>query len=343
MDIKHHSVQSMRLIVTKHQLIDDLKKLGIQKGDHVAVALSLKKIGYLQGGPNEFIDALAEVVGPTGTIMMNTFTHFFPLSSISTNYVFDGKTAKTYTGIVPETFRRRKGVRRSKHPMCSVAAYGKYEEFLIEAHEKSVDSYIPYSRLAEIGGKFLCIGIGHNLVALRHEAQFRAGLLNLLPFYSGVQYKTNQGEVRLFVNHFPPCVKKLSRLVPDLINFGILKSGTVGKAQAYVGWAKELINSMARVLREHPELNLCDDVLCIWCRELERKLYLFNKIESPAFFQRNAAMLKLISLFNQVRLARYRVLRLKKDKGKSEKSNYGRLRIAIQFLKDTPLALKERL
>jgi len=56
----------------------DFKKIGIQKGDHLAVTLSFKSIGHVKGGPDTFIDALIEVVGSEGTIMVNTFTVCIP-------------------------------------------------------------------------------------------------------------------------------------------------------------------------------------------------------------------------------------------------------------------------
>ena len=48
---------SQRLI-TRNRLIKDLKKLGLKKGNHVAVVLSFKSIGFIKGGPDAFIDAL---------------------------------------------------------------------------------------------------------------------------------------------------------------------------------------------------------------------------------------------------------------------------------------------
>ena len=56
--------------ISKRQIIDDLKQLGVEEGDHLAVALSLRSIGHVVGGPKTFIEALLEVVGPNGTIMM---------------------------------------------------------------------------------------------------------------------------------------------------------------------------------------------------------------------------------------------------------------------------------
>ena len=112
--------------ISKNRLIADLRRIGLREGDHVAVALSFKSLGFVCGGPEVMIDALLEVVGPNGTIMMNTHTYGFPISKIKSNFIFDPKSTKSWTGLVPETLRRRAEAVRSWHPISSVTAIGKF-------------------------------------------------------------------------------------------------------------------------------------------------------------------------------------------------------------------------
>ena len=189
--------KSTRQVVSREQLVKDFRKIGLKKGDHVAVTLSLKSVGYIKDGPNEFIDALLDVVGPDGTIMVNTFTDHFPVAFIPTGYVFDRKSTPTSNSIVCETLRKRKDAIRSKHPAFSVAVIGKQAEYLIEGHDEKSEPFLPYSKLAEIDGKYLCIGIGGRLVAIRHEAQNQSGLSSVVPYYRGVKYITDQQEEKL--------------------------------------------------------------------------------------------------------------------------------------------------
>ncbi|MBQ1607625.1 MAG: AAC(3) family N-acetyltransferase, partial [Lachnospiraceae bacterium] len=58
--------------VTKTDIVTDLKKLGLKQGDTVMVHTALKSIGYVCGGAQTVIEALIEVVGEDGTIMMPT-------------------------------------------------------------------------------------------------------------------------------------------------------------------------------------------------------------------------------------------------------------------------------
>ena len=60
------------LVTTKEMIIKELKALGLEKGGAVMVHTSLKSMGYVCGGAQAVIEALIEVVGSDGTIMMPT-------------------------------------------------------------------------------------------------------------------------------------------------------------------------------------------------------------------------------------------------------------------------------
>lgn len=300
-----HSLQSSELsAITKIKLKADFEKMGLGKGDHVAVALSLKSIGFVEHGPEEFIDALLETVGSEGTVMMNTFTRSFPAAKIDSQYIFDPKTTAPRTGLVPQRFLKRKNAIRSRHPIFSVAAIGKLAEYLTSGHDENSTRYLPYIKLAQAGGKYMSIGLGDRLVAIRHEAQRRAGMF-VIPRFAGVKYKTPQGGTSVLVMVCPPCARKLSRLVPKLERLGIIERGKVGMATSLIGSADRLIEAMATMLKEDPTLNLCDSVFCLECRELERKMNLYGRIKSPLFFQRSLLARQLLRVRNGLILTRW--------------------------------------
>lgn len=300
----------VRTEVTKDWIIKDLKRIGVKEGDHVAVTLSLKSIGYVKGGPDAFIDALLETVGPHGTIMMNTYTRASPrgnppISSIPrSDYIFDCRSTPAWTGIVPEAFRKRKDAIRSRHPISSVTAVGRYARYLTDGHDENSSSFIPYSRLAGVDSKYLCIGLGHNLVAIRHEAQRLAGLFDVVPAVYGVKYRDADGKVRIYVYNIHPCVRKLPELVPPLKKMGVVKTGKIGMAYSIIAPVKDLIEEMTKMLKNDPTLNLCDKVYCLWCREAERRLDLYGRIENPKYFQKNPFFIGIISFINSSRLIR---------------------------------------
>jgi aminoglycoside N3'-acetyltransferase len=300
--------------ITKNQIASDLKSLGLKEGSHVAVSLSLKSIGFVEGGPDAFIDAVLDVIGPEGTLMMNTYTRLFPLSDIDPQYVFDPETTIPWTGIVPSTLMKRKNAIRSRHPACSVVALGKHARFLTEGHDEHVENeYLPYVKLAQTNGHYLCIGINDNFVAIRHEAQRRAGLF-VVPKFTGVMYKNRQGETKPFILRNAICSVTQPLLVPQLVEMGIVKRGKIGMASSTLSPASELIEAMTSLLSEDPTLNLCSNAFCLECRELERRLNLYDRIRNPGFFQRNIAARKLIELRNKIVLRRYACVRVSNSK-----------------------------
>src|SRR3972149_5200118 len=164
---------SEQVTIKKDRLKADLRQMGITKGAHVAVALSFKSIGFVKGKPDAFIDSLLEVIGPEGTVMMNTFTLSFPIAEINPDYVFDPESTIPYTGLIPRTLMKRKDAVRSRHPTCSVVAIGRLATYLTDGHDEHSNPFLPYERLAQVDGKLLCIGVNDRLVAFRREAQRR--------------------------------------------------------------------------------------------------------------------------------------------------------------------------
>jgi hypothetical protein len=166
---------------------------------------------------------------------------------------------------------------------------------------------LPYSRLAEVNGKILCIGLGDNLVTIRHEAQYLAGLLGVVPTWRGVKFKDKDGKIKIFVcKELFGCVKKLPELVPHLRKKGIATDGKVGMANIIIAPAKESLKEMTEMLKNNPTLNLCDNIACLWCRELERRMSLFKEIKNPKYFQRSTIVIEIISIINWFRLRNYK-------------------------------------
>lgn len=59
-------------VILKEEIIQKLREVGLEKSDAVMVHTSLKRMGYVCGGAQTVVEALMEVVGENGTIMMPT-------------------------------------------------------------------------------------------------------------------------------------------------------------------------------------------------------------------------------------------------------------------------------
>jgi aminoglycoside 3-N-acetyltransferase len=150
-------------VVTEEAITDALKKAGIKTGDAVMVHSALSKIGYVENGANALIDALLNVVGTDGTLIMPAFPAVgYNYDYLKSDPVFDLNHTPSKMGIVTETFRKRSGAVRSLHPTDSVSAFGKQAEYLVKDHFGKLTPYnqfSPFYRLSELNGKILMIGV----------------------------------------------------------------------------------------------------------------------------------------------------------------------------------------
>ena len=181
-----------RVILTKEDLIKQFKECGVAQGQAIFVHTSIKKLGFVVGGAETVIRALLEIVGEEGTLMMpsQTWKNLDPSKGvhweepeewfdiIRQNWpAYDKEVTPTLTmGAVAEMFRSWPGVKRSDHPARSVAAVGKYAEFLTKDHDLSnifgKDS--PVDKLYQLDGYVLLIGVGYDKNTSLHLAETRA-------------------------------------------------------------------------------------------------------------------------------------------------------------------------
>lgn len=293
-------------MITERQIVNDLQQLGVKDGDHIGLGISFRKIGRVEGGAETLINALMTAVGPGGTIMIPSYTRAHPQPENGTNAhegCFDPRLTPAYTGIVPEVLRQREGSIRSWHPQCSVVSLGRLASYLTENHDADAPAYLPFSRLASCKGKVLSIGIGDKLVGFRHEAQYLAGLLDVVPLRSQTRYRDKNGQIGVFVRRDTGgCVTRLPALTKTLRQQGLVTDGKIGEADSILVDAEEGLRSLTDQLKSNPTSNLCDKVSCLWCREIERRMGLYGSIEEPKYFQSSRPVRSLIALMNWARI-----------------------------------------
>jgi aminoglycoside 3-N-acetyltransferase len=177
--------------VTADSLVRDFTALGLEAGDVVIVHASLSSLGWVCGGAVAVIDAISHVLGPTGTLVMPT--HSSQLSEPShwrdppvlsswwpiirdTMPPFDPRTTPTRgMGAIAETFRTLPGVVRSAHPQVSFTARGPCAEDIAGNHDTDfgLGEGSPLSRLYDLQGRVLLIGVGHESNTSLHLAEYR--------------------------------------------------------------------------------------------------------------------------------------------------------------------------
>jgi len=237
--------------VTVSSLAEDLRALGVERGATVLVHASLSALGWVCGGAPAVVDALREVVGEGGTVVMPTHSPGnrdptdmgnppAPESWYGTirEEMPPYRPAVTPTqgmGAVAECFRSYPDVRRSDHPQHSFAAWGADAGFVTRDHslDRSLGEASPLARVYDLGGDVLFLGTDHGTNTSLHLAEYRADLgLETVTHASAVLVDGRRewveyGDVALDDGDFPACGAAFERERP-----GAVETGTVGVGEA---------------------------------------------------------------------------------------------------------------
>jgi aminoglycoside 3-N-acetyltransferase len=188
-----NTIQNIPTPRTRETLAVDLRALGLPAGAVVIVHSSLSAIGWVSGGSVAVVQALLDVLTPTGTLVMPTHTGDLSDPSFwqnppvpaawwdiirDTMPAFDAQVTPTRgMGRIVETFRTWPGVRRSSHPQVSFAAWGQQAEFVTANHglDNSLGEHSPLARIYDRDGAVLLLGVGYGNNTSFHLGEYRAG------------------------------------------------------------------------------------------------------------------------------------------------------------------------
>lgn len=113
-------------------IINAVKSLGVEKGDILIVHSSMDRLKAVDAVPNQYIDALLELVGQEGTLVFPAFPHFRDQDKYKNGpeelYIYNPKKTPSWTGLLPNVFCRYSGVIRSECPFNPLAALGKHAQ-----------------------------------------------------------------------------------------------------------------------------------------------------------------------------------------------------------------------
>ena len=217
-------------MVTKAQLVRDLKALGVERGMDVMVHSSLSKIGRVVGGPGTVVEALLAVIGRRGTLVMPSFNH-------GEAYVYNPLTTPTKNGAIPDAMWRRPDAVRSLQPSHPVAAIGPKAAALCAGHLAAgiwgADS--PIGRLIHGGGYLLSIGVRQTSSTAYHVAEVSMGGGCLDPFARPERVVMADGavqEVRGLAWRDGTCPVPAAKLDAALDRRTLRRHGKVGNADS---------------------------------------------------------------------------------------------------------------
>ncbi len=147
-----------KTVITKDDIRHGLGKLGIKHGDKIVVHSSLSSLGYIEGGAKAVCEAMMELIGEDGLLMMPSFNHGEIFRKNPDAY-FSPLETPTINGTIPETFWKMKNVYRSLNPTHSFAAWGKNAKEFVKDHHKylTMGKGSPLYLLEKAGGKIVLI------------------------------------------------------------------------------------------------------------------------------------------------------------------------------------------
>lgn len=250
--------------VSAAELAGQFADLGIHAGEQVLLHSSLSSLGHVIGGANAVIDALLEVLGPDGTLLVPTLTGHERIGP-DADVFFDVASTPAWTGRIPETMRQRAGTIRSLHPTHSVAALGSAADTLTRGHEDSLSPCgvgSPYVRLAsQPTGKILLLGVGHESNTTLHAVEELAGVtyhLQKRPTRAIINTGSRQ-IARTFWPHAYGTPRRFRAIEPLLVERQAQATAAVGSSTARLVSAEALIDIGCALLAIDPEFFVDQD------------------------------------------------------------------------------------
>lgn len=179
-------------MISKIELITQLRNLGIKSGDVLFLRISYKSIGKTENGPKGVIDSILEVIGSEGTIVAATYPKLKPtrLKWLNKNLIYDrdDHSISVYTGAISSTLLKYPNVMSSENPTVMFSAIGKHAKSLTDNY--TIDER-PYHILREMIGKHdaKCLRIGgQTLTGTTHLA-----LSDAFSHHNAYQRKVHSG------------------------------------------------------------------------------------------------------------------------------------------------------
>lgn len=253
------------------QLADHLQNAGFHAGQNVIVHSSLKSVGRSEHGAETIVDALREVIGPDGNLMVPTFTYSMPGWK---GDPFDIKTSKARTGTIPEFVRTHPDAVRSFHPTHSVAVLGPDSDAITADHMLAtpLGLHSPFHRMLQQDATILMLGTRQDTDSSLHLCEVMAELPYVHVCFSDdadyevAWYRNEDDQVRFAqIREIPGCSRGFKSIETPLIQRGVLQNVKIGNADCQVLDMGQLVEAALEILRQDPTLLLCNLAHCGIC------------------------------------------------------------------------------
>lgn len=172
--------QTWSTVLNQDDLHKQLLDCGVLAGDVLEVHASLKSIGLILGGASTLLDALLDVLGYEGTLVMsaqswgNSEPAYFEHPPIAldqydklrtTHPPFKAKYEDLKNmGSLAQAMQNRPNVYVSSHPQAAFMAIGKQAKWITQSHplNDAFGNSSPLGKMRELKSKILLIGVDYD-------------------------------------------------------------------------------------------------------------------------------------------------------------------------------------
>ena len=251
--------EARSISLTREDIEDSLHGFGLARGDAIEVHSSLSSFGRVVGGAAAVVDALMNVVGEEGAIVMSAYPLSLPLP-LTEQEKARGILAKvrifredagggahppqrTGMGAIADEFRRRPGtvLGTGIHRVC---AWGRHAAL----HSKG------YEYLLEIDGWVLLLGVDIRRCSSMHIAEGRVGIPDAITrrFAVPEDVRRDYPEDTWYVAYGSTPDDAWQKVQDEAERRGLIKSRRIGRAECMLCKARAVVGIYEEFLRADP-------------------------------------------------------------------------------------------
>jgi aminopeptidase-like protein/aminoglycoside N3'-acetyltransferase len=230
----------------------------MEAGDTIFVHSSYSSLGRepggVEGGPPTVLEAILDLIGSSGTLILPTFNYDF-LKGVP----WDIRTSPSQMGVLTELLRQDARARRMFHPIYSMAAIGRHADEL--ASHQSNDCFgetTIFKKFRDWDAKILIIGLAYSksMTFLHHCEQAANVDYRFLKEFRGTavdrQGKPHEVTYTMFVRDVDRGVVLDFEPMGALLDRQVVKMKKVGLGDVRVMKCNDVFRVAVKALKEHP-------------------------------------------------------------------------------------------
>ena len=237
--------------LTQVDIESGLRRLGLEEGQIVEVHSSLSSFAWVNGGPDTVINALMNVVGPEGAIVMSAYpvSKVLPLSEeekawgilAKVRLYDDDYRGPTGMGVIADEFCHRPGTILGPGPH-RVCAWGKNAKQLSQG----------YHVLLEMDGWVLLLGVDIERCSSMHQAEKYPLPPEIAHYFELPPEISQRYSDDFYVAYGQTPENAWLKIQAQAEQQGIIKIGQVGQATCRFFKARPVVTAYGEGLRTDP-------------------------------------------------------------------------------------------